>query len=109
MSRTRTQKRRLALAGVTLSLFLMATGSLPPRHRHGQDLHDGRLPCDLIAGTSRTLRWRSRTRRPRRWARSTLTVPPLLTITGATASQGTVTPAGNLLQVRSVGLLAGRR
>ncbi len=37
-----------------------------------------------------------------------LTVPPLLTITGASASKGTVTQAGNLVQVRTVGLGAGK-
>ena len=65
-------------------------------------------PATAIAGTSRTFSVAIKNTSNITLGSINLTVPPLLTITSATASQGTVTPAGNLLQVRSVGLLAGK-
>lgn len=109
MSRIRTQRRRFALAGVALTLFLVTAGSLPAMATVAPKTFTMVVsPATAIAGTSRSFAVAIKNKSNITLGSINLTVPPLLTITGATASQGTVTPAGNLIQVRSVALLAGK-
>ena len=110
MSRAPAQKRRFALAGVALSLFLVAAGSLPALGAAYVPKKFTMVvsPATVVAGTSRTFSAAIKNTSNITLGSINLTVPPLLSITGATASKGSVTSAGNLIQVRSVGLQAGK-
>ena len=65
-------------------------------------------PTPVIAGTSRAFSVAIKNTSNISLGSINLTVPPLLTITAASASKGTVTRPGNLVQVRTVGLGAGK-
>jgi hypothetical protein len=110
MARSTTRKRRATLAGIALSLVLMAAGSLPALAGGyvAKTFTMNVSPTPVIAGTSRAFSVAIKNTSNISLGSINLTVPPLLTITGASASKGTVTQAGNLVQVRTVGLGAGK-
>ena len=110
MARSTARKRRATLAGIALSLVLVAAGSLPALAGGyvAKTFTMNVSPTPVIAGTSRAFSVAIKNTSNISLGSINLTVPPLLTITGASASKGTVTQAGNLVQVRTVGLGAGK-
>jgi hypothetical protein len=110
MARSTTRKRRATLAGIALTLVLVAAGSLPALAGGyvAKTFTMNVTPTPVIAGTSRAFSVAIKNTSNISLGSINLTVPPLLTITSATASKGTVSQAANLVQVRTVGLAAGK-
>ena len=96
MARSTTRKRRATLAGIALSLVLVAAGSLPALAGGyvAKTFTMNVSPTPVIAGTSRAFSVAIKNTSNISLGSINLTVPPLLTITGAGASKGTVTQAG---------------
>ena len=110
MARSTARNRRATLAGIALSLVLMAAGSLPALAGGyvAKTFTMNVSPSPVIAGTSRAFSVAIKNTSNISLGSINLTVPPLLTITSSSASKGTVSQAGNQVQVRTVGLGAGK-
>ena len=110
MARSTTRKRRATLAGIALSLVLVAAGSLPALAGGyvAKTFTMNVSPTPVIAGTSRAFSVAIKNTSNISLGAINLTVPPLLSITSASASKGTVGVVGNQVQVRTIGLAASQ-
>ncbi len=110
MARTTSRKRRATLAGIALSLALVAAGSFPALATAyvAKTFTMVVSPFNVVAGTSRAFPVTIKNTSNITMGSINLTVPPLLTITGVASGKGSITPVGNLIQIRSVGLPAGK-
>ena len=110
MARSTTRHRRATLAGIALSLVLVAAGSFPALATTYVPKTFTMVvsPFNIVAGTNGAFAVTIKNTSNITMGSINLTVPPLLTITSVGSGKGTVTPVGNLIQVRSVGLPAGK-
>ena len=86
MARTTTRKRRATLAGIALSLVLVGAGSLPALAGVAATKFTMNVsPTPVVAGTSRAFSVAIKNTSNISLGAINLTVPPLLTITSASA------------------------